>query len=126
MSQKRNQRSILGFTIVELTVVMVVLGILASLVVFSIGSWRTRVATDEVKNDLTAVKTAMESVRNFSNGYPTSIPTTFDASPAVTVTYMYGNTTEYCVEAVSIKVPTVEYFLDSMGGNESPAPGNCP
>jgi|GEM_PF-1656307 len=72
-----------AFTIVELVVVIVVIGILATIIFVSYGSWRKSVAETQIKSDLQGAVTAMENYRNFSSGYPEAIPSTFRASEGV-------------------------------------------
>lgn len=50
-----------GFTIVELIVVIAVIAILAGLVIVGYGQWRSNLTNSEVKNDLSAAATAMDS-----------------------------------------------------------------
>lgn len=111
-----------GFTVIELAVVIVVIAILALIVVFSLGAWRKNVATNEVKSDLQAVKAAMENARNFEDGYPSALPSSFTASPNVQATYHSGNIYDYCVDAESTEVPTVDYFVEAGG---EPIAGTC-
>jgi prepilin-type N-terminal cleavage/methylation domain-containing protein len=51
MLTQRTSHKHIGFTIVELLVVIVVLGILVSLSYFAFNSWRGRVAETELKSD---------------------------------------------------------------------------
>lgn len=127
MTQIARKHTKLGFTIVELSVVMAVLGLLAMLVIFSIGSWRTSVATNAVVNDLNNAKAAMESARNFGSGYPLTLPTNFTPSSDVTLTYVSGNATSFCLDAVSNSQSTVKYFLaaDTAGAPAEPKKGTC-
>lgn len=113
-----------GFTIVELLVIIVVIGILAGISVVGYGSWRARVAQAEVKSDLNGVYGAMENARNFGNGYPASIPNSFQPSEGVTVTYISGDERSYCVEARSNTVGSVRFFLNTADGKE-PQEGQC-
>ena len=113
-----------GFTIVELLVIIVVVGVLAGITVVGYGAWRTRVAQAEVKSDLNGVYGAMENARNFGNGYPTSIPSSFQSSEGVTVTYVSGDAKSYCVEARSNAVNSVRFFLNIAEGKE-PREGQC-
>lgn len=112
-----------GFTLVEIMVVIAILGTLLGLAVFSIGNWRTRTAQNEVSSDLNSVGAAMEAARNFSTGYPATIPTTFTASKNVTVTLKSSTATAYCVEAASKVVPTVIYHVGSA--SKTPVAGVC-
>ncbi len=72
-----------AFTIVELAVVILIIGILASVGYFGFNSWRERVAKSELTSDLNGVYAAMESARNWGSGYP-DIPdgTVFDGASA--------------------------------------------
>lgn len=117
-----------GYTIVEMILVIVVIGILAAMTIGGYSQWRKTVAKREVQSDLQGVGAAMESARNFNDVYPTTgIPSTFSPSPDVTLTYKaaVSSTTVYCFEAVSVKVPTVIYHLDSTNGNKTPQVGIC-
>lgn len=119
----KNKKQYTGFTIVEIMVIITVIGILAGITVFSIGDWRARTAKAEVSSDLNAVVSAMESARTFSTGYPASIPTTFRASPNVTVTLRSSSSTAFCAEAASKAITSIVYKVSS--GNKTPAAGTC-
>ena len=106
-----------AFTVVELTVVIIVIGILAALIIVGFGAWRKQIATNTVKSDLTSVTAAMESARNFADGYPTSLPSSFTNSDGVVVSYVTGDATKYCVEAYSSNYPLIRYFVDSSAGS---------
>ncbi|MEO5949924.1 MAG: type II secretion system protein [Candidatus Saccharimonadales bacterium] len=119
----RHHRS--GFTIVEMLAVIVIIGILATTVIFAIGSWRQRTAQTEVKNDLNAVSAGMESIRNFGAGYPSTLPGGFKPSVNVTVTYTSGDLTNYCIDGKSKVVTTVTYFINTNTGGNIPQKGTC-
>lgn len=102
-----------GFTIVELTVVIIVIGILASIAIIGYGSWRSSLASNEVKNDLTAAAAAMENARNFSSGYPSAIPVTFVSSSNVTITYGLGDAKTFCLDGKSKVVSGIYFFIQS-------------
>lgn len=127
MNRSVSKRSVAGFTIVELSVVIVVVGILAVMVIFSVGSWRTKVATSEVLSDLNGVKTAMGNARNFGNGYPSSLPTTFAESKNVSVSFGSSNGKTYCVDASSRTITSVRYFLSTNAAGDpiEPRKGTC-
>lgn len=100
-----------GFTIIELTIVIIVILILASITLVSYSSWRSMAANTEVTNDLQAAAIAMKNYRNFNNGYPSTIPTTFAASPNVSVTVQSASTTSYCLKGKSLANSSVIYYI---------------
>jgi prepilin-type N-terminal cleavage/methylation domain-containing protein len=115
-----------GFTLVEIIVIISVIAILVTIVIVSVGNWRKSTAETEVKSDLKNLSTAMEAARNFGNGYPTSIPSTFSSSPNVTVTYGSGSSASYCVNAVSTADSTVQYYINTAAATgREPQAGTC-
>ena len=98
-----------GFTLIEMLVIVVIIGILASLMAFGYRGWQTGIAERVAKSDLAILASAMQNAKNFSNGYPTSIPSTFSGSGDLTITYVGGNSTGFCIEARSKKVTSVVY-----------------
>lgn len=125
-----------GFTIVELLVVIVVLGILVSVSYFGFSTWRDRVAESELKSDLNGLYSAMESARSWSNGYPvlaqgtvfdgnTTTKNIFTQSTNVKITYSRGDNKAYCVNAISKARPSILMFLDTSNGNKEPKKGMC-
>lgn len=64
--KKRNQ----GFTIVELLIVIVVIGILAALVLNSFQGVQARARDTERRTDINAVATQLEVYYNDNGGYP--------------------------------------------------------
>lgn len=83
MSFNQSKKQLHGFTIVELLVVIVVIGILATIGVVSYGNWKTQSIATQLKSDLTGVVAAMESARTFGNVYPSTVPSTFIPSSGV-------------------------------------------
>lgn len=91
-----------GFTIIELLVVIVVIGILASTAIFSYGNWKQRTTLNQLKSDLNGATAAMESARNFGSGYPATIPPSFQPSDGVTLTGgVLPGGTSFCLVATS-------------------------
>lgn len=112
-----------GFTVVEVLVIVVVVGILATLVTLSIGNWRQRTAETEVKNDLTALASAMENARNFGSGYSATIPSTFKESENVSVELVYSTASTYCAEGENEVVSGVLFSIRT--GETQPTEGGC-
>lgn len=113
-----------GFTIVEMMVVVAVLGILIGITTFGYRGWQEGLAQRQARSDLQMLSTAMQNLKNFGSGYPTSIPTTFTPNADTTVTYVGGNSDAYCIEARSKKYTTIVYSLDSSLGT-NPTAGSC-
>ena len=114
-----------GFTIVELVVVIAIIGILAGIVLLNMKGWKQRTETSQVQSDLKSAASAMEDARNNTNGYPTSLPSTFTASQGVTITYTSGSAAGYCINAKSTADPAVAYNIQSTGGVPAPQAGTC-
>jgi prepilin-type N-terminal cleavage/methylation domain-containing protein len=114
-----------GFTIAELIIVIVVIGILATVSIVGYGSWRTSTAKSEVQSNLNGVVSAMESARGFNNGYPVSIPSTIQQNNNVTLAYVRGDSSSYCIGGTSTVRTSVVYYVDSRFGSD-PKEGACP
>lgn len=106
-----------GFTIVELMVAVIVVGILASIVMFAFGSWRSGAAKAEVKNDLVAAVSKLRDYRNWNNAYPAdqaAFASLYQVSGKLTMTYtLRASGASYCLNATSSAVSTVKFYIDS-------------
>lgn len=86
-----------GFTLIELLIVIVILGILAGIVVFAVGSARSDSVTSSCKADVKTVNTAAEAYKAKTGAYPADAAAfttganatlrTFPASAEYTITY---------------------------------------
>lgn len=112
-----------AFTIVEMMVVVAVLGILISITAFSYRGWQEGIAQRAAKSDLNMLSAAMENEKNFGSGYSTSIPSTFKASEDITVAYVGGNGSSYCIEARSNTFSSIIFNI--IAGNPSAQSGTC-
>ena len=112
-----------GFTIVELTIVIAVIGILTGVMIVGYGAWRQSVADSNVQSDLRSAATAMEDARNYSEGYPLSIPSTVTASKDVTLQFGTGSLQDFCLNGVSVSHPDVKYYISNS--SDGPTRGTC-
>lgn len=113
-----NRRFGYGFTIVELLVVVIVISVVTAITVIGYGAWQKNAREAQVKSDLSQAASAMEAARNFSEGYPSSIPATFSPSSDVEVTISPSSTlTSYCIDAKSLVTPSIVYHIDSSSSD---------
>jgi prepilin-type N-terminal cleavage/methylation domain-containing protein len=112
-----------GFTIVELLVVIAVIGILAAVGIVGYGAWQKRVQEGAVKADLMTAAAAMENAKNFSTGYPYSIPSTFKASISTIVTGGGIDSQTFCIQASSKKDSSILMYVTNTV--QTPTYGNC-
>ena len=116
--KQRNNISQIGFTVAELMVVIVVIGIIAGITTVGYGAWRAQIARSEVESTLNGATSAMESVRNWNSGYPLAIPSTFDSGEGVSLSYGYGTDKYFCINAESTRIEGIRYFIDTSQKSE--------
>lgn len=122
----KNYSRIIGFTIVEILVVIAIVGVIAAISTVGYGSWQQQIARKEVASDLQLAMTAMENAKNFSNGYPTALPASFKESSSVErPTIQWRDGTRYCMQANSKEFPTLRFYVDSTQGDQVRT-GVCP
>lgn len=121
------RKHVLGFTVVELVVVIAIIAILVTIVTISIGAWRQSLNDHAVKSDLIAAATAMESARVYSEGYPSSLPETFSPSDNVAITLVASasSTSAFCLNGVYAPSPSVQFYTDDTIKSGEPQPGTC-
>ena len=122
----KNQSSQSAFTIIELLVVIAIVGVLATISIVGYGAWRKSVLSAQVKSDLNAAASAMESARTFNNSYPLTLPTTVSASDGVSL----GNSVSadgkvYCVDGSSTEDVSIAYYIDNSISEKGAQVGTC-
>ena len=116
-----------GFTIVELIVVIVAIGLLASLSVFGFSTWRTRTARTEVQNEVMNASMALKDNLTFNNVYPATggLGSLYTPKGQVSLTYTRrADGASYCLVGTSTEVGGVTYYFDSLN-NEAPSKTAC-
>lgn len=73
-----------GYTIIEILVIVVVLGIMATILLIGYGTWQRSIAVGSIQSDLTQAAVGLKNYRNFHNNYPPNLAgINFAGSPNV-------------------------------------------
>lgn len=113
-----------GFTLVEVLVIIVILGLIAGLSVFSYVNWQQRTAGNVVQSDIQQAVGGLTAHRNFKNGYPPNLAGTgFAASPTVALT-LYTNAPSVGVYQGLNGPENAQLFLNSCNASVFTTPNN--
>ncbi len=117
------KRNINGFTIVELLVVIVVIGILAAVTIVSYSGIVQRATVAMLQSDLANAAKQLELLKVMDDQYPQNLTSAgLKSSQNTTLSYSYKGAGLYCLSATSTN--NTSYFITAT--NKIPALGSCP
>lgn len=118
MEKKRQEE---GFTLIEMLIVVIILGILAAVVVFGVSTFRKDSAAEACKTDVKSVETAVEAYKAKTGAYPTGAGADDAAKAADRMTKVV--TAGYLKSAPTGSGYTVSITTDA--GAVASTPANC-
>lgn len=98
MEKKRNGEE--GFTLIEMLIVVIILGILAAVVVFGVSTFREDSVDSACKTDAKSVETAAQAYRTKTGAYPAEPagdPTNIDVLVTAGYLKQKPSSTEYAL-----------------------------
>lgn len=117
-----------GFTIVELLIVIVVIGILAAITIVSYTGIITRAHQSKLISDVGSAGKLMSVDKSVTGVYPlsrTSVNSGRGINDNTDISYnFYSTETTFCISAVSSRTGVNTYYVSD--GNLSPLEGSCP
>jgi len=113
LTEKRKEE---GFTLIELLIVIVILGILAAIVVFAVGSTGKNAAASACNADAKSLEVALESYNAQNGGYPPAQPTSpADTTNWAALTSSTASTNGPFLRAIPNNWQHYQVFFDTAG-----------
>jgi len=127
LKTKKMNSSNLGFTIVELLVVIVVIAILAAITIVSYNGVTRAAEISAAKSDLSSVSKELQVdtiLESGSYSKATIEPYLIKESSSTTTRYRYGTSQGYCIDSTSKS--GLIFHLDTVSGNGAIQESGCP
>jgi prepilin-type N-terminal cleavage/methylation domain-containing protein len=112
-----------GFTLVEMLIVIVILGILAGIVVFAVGNLTSNAQSTGCKAEKTSVQDALESYKAQAGVYPTAAAAGGGSHKAMDL--LTGNAATAPPFGTLLKSVPVHYTVDDSGNLTPNAAGTA-
>jgi general secretion pathway protein G len=114
-----------GFTLVELLIVIVILGILAGIVVFAVGNMSSNARSTGCNAEKTTISEALESYKSQTGAYPTA--TAAGGGSHTAMDLLTGNAASAPATGKLLKAVPADYTIDNSGNITAIAsnPGGC-
>lgn len=106
-----------GFTLVEMMVVVVLIGILAGITAVGYGGYRREVSDSAVRNDLTHATSSLEAYKNFNSNYPPNLAGANYAASRDSALVLYTNAPTVGVYQNLTPAQNTQLFLNVCNAN---------
>ena len=101
-----------GFTIVELLVVIVVIGILAAVITVAFNGVKKNALTNTVKDGLRNATTAMLVEHVETNSFPTTLPSSVKVGQNIGLALTVADSGKFCINATTTAYNDIEWHAD--------------
>ena len=102
-----------GFTLVEMLIVIVLLGVLSGIVVFAVGNMTTNAKTTGCRAEKTTLMHALETYKSYTGAYPTAAAA--GGGSHVAMDLLDGNAATVPSFGTVLKAAPADYTVDNAG-----------
>lgn len=106
-------RSRVGFTVVEIIIIIATIAILAAMTITGYAGWQRRVAVASVQSDLQNATSALDSYQSFSNDYPPNLGGVNYASSPNVALKLYTNAEQVRTYVNLSEAENAQLFINS-------------